>query len=226
ITRLKQALTADTVIHVITAAELANGTARPTHDGMLTWKWHANNVRDAVWAAAPSFRWDATHWQGALAQAFFPDSTAVSWDEAADMVRTSLQEYSEHWFPYPYPQATVVQGPITGMEYPMISWIPFFPGKPRLYYSITHEVGHNWFPMIVGSNERVHTWMDEGVNQFINSFSDSTTQEFTYPAEIWKHGATYTASYDFPGKTVKQIWIDPDRHFVDIDRTNNKWVAQ
>ena len=379
IARLKQALIADTVIHVITAAELANGTARPKHDGMLTWRWHARNVRDAVWAAAPSFRWDATHWRGVLAQAFFPDSTAAAWEDAADMVRTSLQEYSDHWFPYPYPQATVVQGPIRGMEYPMISWIPFFPGKPRLYMSITHEVGHNWFPMIVGSNERVHAWMDEGVNQFINSFSESrrypeqgsqeararayvqvieqlivsgsdaaletgqgtgnvgvaytktagvlemlrsdilgpalfdrglriyvqrwaykhptpmdffrtmndvagrnldwfwrewflatpkfdqaidsvrvvssaqathitvvygnrqagvmplvvrftfsdgTTRDFTYPVEIWKHGATYTAPYDVSGKTVRQIWIDPDQHFVDIDRTNNRWVAR
>ena len=379
IARLAQARTADTVIHVITAAELANGSARPTHEGMLTWKWHAKNVRDAVWAAAPAFRWDATHWKGVLTQAFFPDSTAVSWDEAADMVRTSIQEYSDHWFPYPYPQATVVQGPITGMEYPMISWIPFFPGKPRLYYSITHEVGHNWFPMIVGSNERMHAWMDEGFNQFINSFaearrypengsqeartqayireigqsivagsdeqletgqvtgnggaeytktagilemlranvlgpelfdkalriyvqrwaykhptpqdffrtmndvgghnldwfwrewfletpkfdqaidsvhvtpsangthvtvvyqnkqrgvipllvrftfSDSTTKDVTYPADIWKNGAIYSASYDFPEKTVKQIVIDPTRQFVDVDRTNNKWTAQ
>ena len=100
-----------------------------------------------------------------------------------------MQEYSEHWFPYPYPQASVAQGPITGMEYPMISVDPFFPGKPRLYYSITHEVGHNWFPMIVGSNERVHAWMDEGFNQFINTFSEARR----YPPE-WR-SATRVGRY-------------------------------
>jgi hypothetical protein len=173
IARLKQAMTTDTVVHIITTNELTSGTAHIKHDGMVTWKFHAKNVRDAAWAASPIYKWDATHWKGVLAQAFYPARADTSWDEAADMVRTSLQEYSEHWFPYPYPQASVAQGPITGMEYPMISWIPFFPGKPRLYYSITHEVGHNWFPMIVGSNERVHAWMDEGVNQFINTFSEA-----------------------------------------------------
>jgi hypothetical protein len=173
IARLARAATADTVVHVITDAELKSGAAHLKSDGMVTWKLHAKNVRDVSWAVSPDFQWDATHWKGVLAQAFYPVTASVSWDEAADMVRTSLQEYSEHWFPYPYPQASVVQGPITGMEYPMISWIPFFPKKPRLYYSITHEVGHNWFPMIVGSNERVHAWMDEGINQFINTFSES-----------------------------------------------------
>jgi hypothetical protein len=58
------------------------------------------------------------------------------------------------------------------------------------------------------------------------TFADSTTQEFSYPAEIWKAGERYTVSYTFPGKTIRQIWIDPDRHFVDVDRTNNRWIAK
>lgn len=173
IARLAQAMTVDTVVHVVTADELASGTAHLKHEGMVTWKFHATNVRDAVWAASPDYQWDATHWKGVLAQAFYPSTADASWHEAADMVRTSLQEYSDRWFPYPYPHASVAEGPLTGMEYPMLAWIPTFPRKPRLYYSITHEVGHNWFPMIVGSNERVHAWMDEGLNTFLNSFSES-----------------------------------------------------
>ncbi|HXC25579.1 MAG TPA: M1 family metallopeptidase, partial [Gemmatimonadaceae bacterium] len=173
IDRLKQAMTADTVIHVITASELTSGAARPKHDGMVTWKFHAKDVRDAVWCAAPDYQWDATHWKGVLVQAYYRPPAVVTWKEAADMVRMSIQEYSERWAPYPYPQVTAAEGPVHGMEYPMLSMDATFNNEPRLYLSITHEVGHEWFPMLVGSNERVHQWMDEGVNQFINTFSNA-----------------------------------------------------
>jgi hypothetical protein len=85
----------------------------------------------------------------------------------------SIEEYSTRWFQYPYPQITVVEGPITGMEYPMLAMEGQTQDKYALYNVITHEVGHNWFPMIVGSNERVHFWQDEGLNTFINTFSEA-----------------------------------------------------
>ena len=169
-TRLAQAVHADTIIHVITAAELSNGTASRTHTGMVTWKFHAKNVRDAVFATSPAYQWDATHWQGILVQAYYLPEGADVWHEAADMARLSIEEYSERWFPYPYPQISVVQGPIWGgMEYPMISFNGI--SQTNAYFVLTHEVGHNWFPMVVGSNERMHAWMDEGLNTFINTFS-------------------------------------------------------
>ena len=178
ISQLAAAAKADTVVRVITAAELANGSARPTHDGMLTWKFHADNVRDAVWCAAPDFQWDATSWHGILAQAYYQPNAASIWDEATDMARMSIEEYSERWYPYPYPQVSVVEGPVSGMEYPMLSMENIDKSHSSLYGVLTHEVGHNWFPMIVGSNERVHTWQDEGFNNFINTFSEARR----YPA--------------------------------------------
>src|SRR5438552_2371139 len=89
------------------------------------------------------------------------------------MARMSIQESSERWFAYPYPQITAVEGPISGMEYPMVAMENKSADKYDLYNVITHEVGHMWYPMIVGSNERMHMWQDEGFNTFINYFSEA-----------------------------------------------------
>jgi aminopeptidase N len=81
-------------------------------------------------------------------------------------------EYSERWFEYPWPHIAAIEGPISGMEYPMIAMENKSEDKYDLYNVITHEIGHMWYPMIVGSNERVHMWQDEGFNTFINYFSE------------------------------------------------------
>jgi hypothetical protein len=85
----------------------------------------------------------------------------------------SINEYSERWFQYPYPQISAVEGPISGMEYPMLAMEDRNPDKYSLYNVVTHEIGHMWYPMIVGSNERMHMWQDEGFNTFINYFSEA-----------------------------------------------------
>ena len=101
------------------------------------------------------------------------------------MSRMSIMEYSERWFPYPYPQISAVEGPISGMEYPMIAMENKSADKYELYNVVTHEIGHMWFPMIVGSNERMHMWQDEGFNTFINYFSEARR----YPGEGHVRGA-------------------------------------
>jgi hypothetical protein len=89
------------------------------------------------------------------------------------MARMSILEFSTRWYPYPYPQVSVAEGPVPGgMEYPMISFDGTFPETIE-YMVVTHEIGHEWFPMIVGSNERVHGWQDEGINSFIDHFSEA-----------------------------------------------------
>src|ERR1035437_6070660 len=92
----------DKVVRIITADELKSGAARTKKDGMLTWKYQARNVRDAVWAASPDFQWDASSYKGSYAFAFYRPSAVATWDEAADMARMSIQEYSERWLPYPW----------------------------------------------------------------------------------------------------------------------------
>jgi hypothetical protein len=172
IRRLAAAAKSDTTIRIITEEELRSGAARPKRAGTLTWRFKAKNVRDVAWAASPDYLWDAVSWKGILAQAYYRPA-ATLWHDAADQARMSIQEYSERWYMYPYPQISAVEGPVYGMEYPMLAMQTAEKTKYDLFGVLTHEVGHNWFPMIVGTNERTHFWMDEGMNSFINTFAEA-----------------------------------------------------
>ena len=177
--RLAAALKSDTTVHVLTEPELrsasarqgsASGSAGP--GGSLTWRFRAENVRDAAWAASPDYLWDASGWEGILVQTFYRPSAAETWKEAARMSRYSIQEYSTRWLRYPYPQISAVEGPVSGMEYPMLAMQARGDDRPDLFRVLTHEIGHSWYPMIVGSDERRHAWMDEGFTTFINTFAE------------------------------------------------------
>ena len=172
--RLATALKSDTTIHIVTAPELSSGAARPVKEGSLTWRFKADNVRDAAWAASPDYLWDATRWEGVLAQAYYRASAVDTWKDAAKMSRFSIQEYSTRWFSYPYPQISAIEGPVSGMEYPMVAMEAEGESGPDLYNVLTHEIGHMWYPMVVGSDERRYAWMDEGFNTFINTFSEES----------------------------------------------------
>ena len=177
--RLAFAAHSDTVIRIVTAAELQSGAARPKKAGLLTWKFAAKNVRDAVWAASPDFQWDGSSWKGIYAFAYYRPSAVDNWKDAADQARMSIMEYSERWFQYPWPHISAIEGPISGMEYPMIAMENKSGDVYDLYNVVTHEIGHMWFPMIVASNERAYMWQDEGFNTFINTFSEARR----YPAK-------------------------------------------
>ncbi len=171
-TRLAAAAKSDSITRIISADELAAGSARPRSSGNLTWKFKATRVRDAAWAASPEYQWDASAWKGILANAYYRPSAASVWKDAADMSRFSIFEYSTRWLQYPYPQISAIEGPVSGMEYPMVAMEAGSESKEDLYSVVTHEIGHMWYPMVVGSDERRYAWMDEGFNTFINSFSE------------------------------------------------------
>ena len=177
--RLAAAAKSDTTIPIVTGPELSSGAARPTSQASLTWRFRAQNVRDAAWAASPEYLWDATAWDRVLIHAFYRPSAADVWKEAARMSRFSIQEYSTRWLRYPYPQISAVEGPVSGMEYPMMAMEARSGSPAELYRVLTHEIGHMWYPMIVGSDERRHAWMDEGFDTFINTFSEEA---------YWKRG--------------------------------------
>ena len=169
--RLAAAVRSDTTIHVIAAGEVGSRALLPAGTGTTrTWRFHAANVRDVAWAAAPNFIWDASGWEGILIQALYPPAALPLWAEAADMGRHTIMHHS-NWYHYPYPTAINVNGPVGGMEYPMIVFCSERQDRMGLYYVTTHELGHEWFPMIVGSNERLYGWQDEGFNTFIDYFS-------------------------------------------------------
>jgi hypothetical protein len=185
--RLSTASKSSSVIQVITAAEAAASKAQPK-PGTKTWHFRAQNVHDVAWAAAPDFRWDATSWNGILTQAYyeFPKS-GKSWEQAAEQTQWTIRQYSQLFFPFPYPQATSVAGPVGGMEYPMFVMVGNGSDDPAsIFGTINHEHGHEWFPMIVGSNERRYAWMDEGINTYINAFANEARYpgQSAYPAYL------------------------------------------
>ena len=164
--RLERARTSDTAIAIITAAEataLAGGGAART----MTWRFTADSVRDFAFAAAPNFRWDASGYDGILIHTFYRPG-ATRWPEANRMAREAVKHFSEKWYRYPYPHMSSIEGPIEGMEYPMITFDPAGPSREELQWVVAHEIGHQWTPMVVGSNERLYPWMDEGFNTFID----------------------------------------------------------
>jgi hypothetical protein len=175
-TRVARALIDTGIVPIVTdSAAQANRTRAVP--GTKTWHFVAQNVRDAVWATAPDFRWDAaqcgTPDHAVLCQALYSHRARADWTHAAEETRFSIRHYSQLLAPYPYPQATSVAGPTGGgMEYPMVTFDSFGGDEPDANFGVlNHEMGHQWFPMLVGSNERRYAWMDEGFNTYINIFA-------------------------------------------------------
>jgi hypothetical protein len=152
------------VASVITRAEaVANATRKVP--GTRTWRFTASGVRDFAWAAGADLRWDASTWDGILVQTFY-HADATPWEEANTMVRFALRHFSGALGQYPWPQVSAIEGLIEGMEYPMVIFCPSLQKREDQYWVLMHELGHQWFPMQVGSDERRYPWMDEGFNTF------------------------------------------------------------
>ena len=164
--RLARAKTSETPIAII-GDEVGTDATRPETVGTQVWRFSADSVRDFAFAAAPNFRWDASGYDGILIHTFYRPS-ATRWPEANRMAREAVKYFSEQWMRYPYPQMSSVEGPIEGMEYPMLTFDPAGPSREELQWVVAHEIGHQWSPMVVGVNERLYPWMDEGFNTFID----------------------------------------------------------
>ncbi len=192
--RLKQAETAKEPLKIVTAAEAkANETSQPT--GKKTWVFKADNVRDFAFASSRKFIWDAQgHNVGGnkvMAMSFYPNEANPLWEKySTQAIIHTLNVYSRYTFTYPYPVAQSINGPVGGMEYPMICFNGPRPQPDGTYSAQTkyglisvviHEVGHNFFPMIVNSDERQWTWMDEGLNTFLQFLAEQEW-ETNYPS--------------------------------------------
>jgi len=178
IARLEQAKSSATTVDIIAPEEVGTPASRPQGDGPLTWKFHADNVRTFAWTTSDAFVWDASFLEdsgpngaGTLIQSMYPKEGMPLWRKSTKMLRFSIDHYNNKWFHYPYPVATNVNGIVGGMEYPMIIFCRARKEEQALYGVTTHEIGHNWFPMVVSNDERRHAWMDEGFNTFINFYS-------------------------------------------------------
>jgi hypothetical protein len=179
--RLKKARQSRETVMIIEQSEVGDDDTRPDGNGPLTWRYQADNVRDFSWAASQAFIWDAaraeTGESTVLAQSFYPQEGIGSdqnpgWEESTEYVQHSVEFYSDFLSPYPYPNAINVAGVVAGMEYPQIMFCDVESRGKGLFGVTDHEFGHTWFPMVVGSDERRWAWMDEGLNTFMNQYSE------------------------------------------------------
>jgi hypothetical protein len=177
----------ESTVIIRSASEVTDPKSRPAGKAELTWHFKIKNARDASWASSAAFIVDA-------AKMDLPSgkkSTAISaypvesdgndaWGRSTEYVKKSIEYNSSKWFEYPYPAATAVAGIVGGMEYPGIVFCGAKAKKASLWGVNDHEFGHTWFPMIVGSNERMYGWMDEGFNTFINTLSTANFNNGEY----------------------------------------------
>ncbi|QDT14726.1 M1 family metallopeptidase [Alienimonas californiensis] len=202
--RLETAKTSKAPVFIVTRAE--SDEARKTRNeggGTKSWHWKAENVRDFAFTASRAFIWDA--WGNTvpdedaksgehftMCQSLYPSECEPLWSQySTQAIAHCIEVYSKFTFPYPYPNAISVYGVVGGgMEYPMICWNGPKPEEDGTYDARTkyflisvviHEVGHNWFPMIVNSDERRWTWMDEGLNTFLQYLAEQEWED-EYPS--------------------------------------------
>lgn len=192
----------NTVI-IRSADEVTNPASRPAGKKELTWKFKIKNARDASWASSAAFIVDAAKMdlpsgKKSIAISAYPveSNGNEAWGRSTEYVKKSIEYNSQKWFEYPYPAATAVAGAVGGMEYPGIVFCSSRAKKGQLWGVNDHEFGHTWFPMIVGSNERLYGWMDEGFNTFINTLSTADFNKGEYapkrPTDMQVVGARLT----------------------------------
>jgi len=192
--RLEAARTADSPVFIVTPEE-AEENEGTDPDGEKTWRFHAEDVRDFAFASSRKFIWDAMghdmNGHEVMAMSFYPNEGEPLWSRySTHAIIHTLNVYSRYTFRYPYPVAISVNGPVGGMEYPMICFNGPRPEEDGTYSArtkyglisvIIHEVGHNYFPMIVNSDERQWTWMDEGLNTFLQYLAEQEWED-DYPS--------------------------------------------
>jgi len=173
--RLKRAQNSDAAVFIQKAEEVGSQSSRPTKQGTLTWHYRMENTRDVAFSASRAFIWDAARLRlrgnnRALAMSFYPAVSAgeEAWGRSTEYIKHAVEEFSRQWVDYPYAAAINVAGPVSGMEYPGIVFDGLKSKGKGLFWLTAHEIGHTWFPMMVGSNERRNAWMDEGLNTFID----------------------------------------------------------
>ena len=192
--RLAEARTAKKPMFIVTPEEAAENQKEGTEQ-KKTWVFKADNVRDFAFASSRKFIWDAMGHNSSgnqvLAMSFYPNEAEPLWSKySTHAIVHTMEVYSKYTFQYPYPVAISVNGPVYGMEYPMICFNGPRPEKDGTYSKRTkyglisvviHEVGHNYFPMIVNTDERQWTWMDEGLNSFLQYLAEVEWEE-NYPS--------------------------------------------
>jgi hypothetical protein len=211
---------------IVTQAE-AIATEKGFSDKKKTWKFKAENVRDFGISTSRKFIFDAMavklNGKTVMATSVYPKEGNPLWEQfSTRAVSHTLKSYSKYTFDYPYPKAVSVNAQDQGMEYPMICWNFGRPDADGKYSDdvkygmlgvIIHEVGHNYFPMIVNSDERQWTWMDEGLNTFMQYLAETEWTESKFPS---RRG---------PAKLIVP-YMSGDQNMIDPIMTNSESIRQ
>ncbi len=213
--RLEEARESELPVMVVTEEEAAARLADPS-EGKKTWRFHADKVRDFAFAASRGYLWDARGVEidgnTVMAMSLYPKESYVLWNRySTEAIVQALKVYSDLVYPYPYPVAWSTWGSVYGMEYPMISFQSSwdideketYPENVRNYVIgvVVHEVGHNWFPMIINNDERLWGWQDEGLNSFVEAIANRSFDPKMlddYEKDLRKTIATMAGSEDPP----------------------------
>lgn len=210
--RLAKARASDATVMIRDAADLAAAPSKAS--GTATWHFRMENTRDVAFTASRGFLWDAARinlpgGKTALAQSVYPVESqgADKWGRSTEYLKDSVERFSARWYPYPWPNAINVAGPTSGMEYPGIIFDgPGDAGK-TLFWITAHEIGHGWFPMIVGFDERRHPWMDEGFNTFIDVYQ---SDDFHHGEYAPKRDSEYAPGGGNPVDEILPVLADKD----------------
>jgi hypothetical protein len=213
IARLEQARNSDKTIMIRDLAEVNDPASRPVNKGTLTWHFKMLNTRDVAFGASKAYIWDAARvnlpeGKKSMAMSVYPAESYGNdaWGRATEYLKKSIEYFSEKWFVYPYPVAINEAGIAGGMEYPGIVFDGITDKGSVLYWVTAHEIGHNWFPMIVGSNERRYGWIDEGLNTFIDIYASDAFNKGEYAP---KRDSEYAPDGGNPADEIIPSLLDP-----------------
>jgi hypothetical protein len=210
-TRLAAARASDKTVMIRGAAEVA---AMPPTDRTKTWRFHMDQTRDVSFAASRAFLWDAAsvnlpNGKTALAQSVYPAASAGNdaWGRSTEYLKFAIEDFSRRWFPYPWPNAINVAGGVSGMEYPAVLFDSAADKGKTLFWITAHEIGHSYFPMIVGTDERRYQWMDEGLNTFIDVFESDAFDNGVYGP---KRDQEFAPGEGEPADQIAKLIADPN----------------
>ncbi|HXA39446.1 MAG TPA: M1 family metallopeptidase [Phenylobacterium sp.] len=211
--RFDRARASDKTVTIRTPEEVA--ATPPPKGATKTWRFHMENTRDVAFTASRSFVWDAARinlpdGKAAVAQSVYPPESVGenAWSRSTEYMKDAVERFSKRWYPYPWPNAINVAGPATGMEYPGIVFDGIDDKAKTLFFISAHEIGHSWFPMIVGSDERRDAWMDEGINTFIDVYESDDFSNGVYGP---KRDAEYAPSATgTPADQIAELIKDPE----------------
>ncbi|KDU96129.1 peptidase M1 [Komagataeibacter rhaeticus] len=219
--RLAQAAHSDRTVLIRTAQDVTDPASHVARNGEKTWHFRMENTRDVSFAASPAFMWDAARMDlpalkpapgmpptPRLAMSVYPreGQGAQAWDRSTEYVKHAIEYFSSQWYAYPWPNAVNVGGHGAGMEYPGIVFDGWQDRDAMLFWITTHELGHDWFPMIVGSNERRNAFMDEGFNTFIDAYA---SQHFNNGEYAPKKDPEFAPRTGRPADDIIPVLTDP-----------------